>query len=615
MVKSWPIAAASLRSWWFEVIRFLALHWDERGRDSAERLTAAINQDLRDWRLLARRADFSLWVGGAPVADANAASQPPGDGWLIGRAFRRGNPAAAVLTTGPMPIDLDLRSDTWPERWCRDWWGDYIAFAHDSAGLTVLRDPVGALPCWYFDLVGARCWFADLGDVQRLLKPKLTLNRAGLAAHLQIPKLGKAGTCLNEVATVLPAEVLVAAADRTVSRRFAWDPATFCDVPVGSIEDATTTVRSAVEETLIAYTRYFRAPAISVGGLDSSIIWSLADALEIDHVQGFTLYSESALGDERDYVRQLAAQDRLHALPMDGAAIDSERVFKPLAMVNPPGFSDLIELSWNRTEHPALSRADALIYGVGGDNVFLQGADIFGAIDHGQSRSPLRSMAGAVSDAARYSKRWWPGVLAATLRARFIGGRPASAAAAGLLQGDPLGLIQLPRLRPEAVAEQLHPLLRPFLARPPGKALQVLSSCFCASDYLDPCDGEDQIERCEFFLSQPIVEACLQIPAWQLAHRGVERGLARLCFADVLPDPVLRRMTKGTPETIYQDFVRLNQSAIRQFLSDGALVSLGLADSLELAVLLDPDQGLDAEFRAHPIVQLIGTEAWLRQWV
>jgi asparagine synthase (glutamine-hydrolysing) len=597
------------------VIRFVALSWNPSQAEHAEALSRRVRMDVRKWRCLTDGQGFALWaIDPHPRAFQNSDCDKT-DGWILGRAFRRGRPADASLTTGQLPEDAGAGRIGNLGKFVSDWWGGYVLFGGDAANRYVFRDPTGALPCWQIDLEGVKCWFADIGDLRRIFDPRLTVSKSALAAHLQLSKLGKAVSCLEQVEPLLPAAAVPVTQRPSANPVFAWNPARFSADPVPDLASATDLVRNAVEEVLGAYARHYSSPLISVGGLDSSILWSTARALELENVRGFSLFSRSERGDERDYVSSLPGQDRLDFLPMDGERIDPAKVFAPSATVDPPGFADLVELSWDRAALSGTQDFDLLIYGVGGDNVFLQGAGITGALDYGASKAPLAGIWKAAADSARYSKRWHPAVLAAALQQRL---RKRTAGRAMLMAMMPAGedfLPDLPMLGATALQHALHPLLLTSLELPPGKAMQTLSSCFCASDYFDPWEGEGQVERCEFYLSQPIVEACLRIPSWLLAIHGIERGLARLAFADILPDKVVRRMTKGTPEDVYAEFLTRHRSAIHDYLFSGSLVDAGLLKQERIAEALGSKSKTEFVQRAHPIIQLLSLESWLRNWV
>ena len=146
-----------------------------------------------------------------------------------------------------------------------------------------------------------------------------------------------------------------------------------------------------------------------------------------------------------------------------------------------------------------------------------------------------------------------------------------------------------------------------------GKVFQVLLSCFSPVEYYDQFFRREQVERIHVFFSQPIVEACLRIPSWILTLGGLDRGLARLAFRDTLPDSVLRRLAKGTPEEIYEGFIRDNRDALRAFLIDGLLVKLGILCSPSVERLLS---GTEIEFdaRTTTIINFFSWESWARNW-
>lgn len=112
-------------------------------------------------------------------------------------------------------------------------------------------------------------------------------------------------------------------------------------------------------------------------------------------------------------------------------------------------------------------------------------------------------------------------------------------------------------------------------------------------------------------LSQPVVEACLRIPSWMWIAGGRNRSIARLAFADMLPQDVHGRRSKGSFMSYLGSVYRRNQHQMRDFLLTGHLQTQGLLDTSSLrnffARTLPPR---DRSFTR--ILDLCAVENWVR---
>jgi asparagine synthase (glutamine-hydrolysing) len=114
-------------------------------------------------------------------------------------------------------------------------------------------------------------------------------------------------------------------------------------------------------------------------------------------------------------------------------------------------------------------------------------------------------------------------------------------------------------------------------------------------------------------LSQPIVELCLRIPSWEWVAGGRDRAAVRRSFEDIVPAPILRRVSKSGPDSLYFDAFNSNKMNLREFLSDGLLAKQGLLDRSAVTSFLaagDFSRTTD-HFR---LMYLADIEAWARHW-
>src|SRR3546814_17744008 len=109
------------------------------------------------------------------------------------------------------------------------------------------------------------------------------------------------------------------------------------------------------------------------------------------------------------------------------------------------------------------------------------------------------------------------------------------------------------------------------------------SSDVCSSDLiamlvrmhhsLDAYRERDGIPVFHPLASQPMLEFCLQIPAWQQCDQGRDRSVARKAFRRSLPDVIVDRKTKGGPQGFSFQILHHFRSEIRERLLDGFLAN------------------------------------------
>ena len=300
-------------------------------------------------------------------------------------------------------------------------------------------------------------------------------------------------------------------------------------------------------------------------------------------------------------------------LPLDGRRLEIGTMAAACDQVSPLGHFECVDLAADSYARAEVRHADARFYGVGGDNVLMQAADLYPALDHVHAKALGGRLLRAAANVMRDSRWSAYHVVKAIVRERLAPGSAFDHVRAHMFAGSG-GTGFNPALREEGPRlDLLHPLLLPPDDVPKGKCFQILLSCFCPIEYYDQFFPQHQIERVHVFFSQPILEAGLRIPNWILSLNGIERGLARLAFKDRLPERVLRRLTKGTPEDIYTGFIRDNRRALRDYLIDGLLARYEILCPKALELML-ADDAVDIDGSAKSIIDFFNWEAWARQW-
>lgn len=600
------------------MFRFVAAAFD--GDSPQVALAESIGQKLRadrnhQWSEAALGTDLRIWSPNISRETDNR--HVAGAGLIIGRAFPRQNdargnpPASASIDTKTAAAIVESRG----AKLARDFWGNYVAFVRDvrTGECHVVRDPTGGIPCYQFALDGMEIYFSDIADIRQLTSCRFSINEAYLTAGLLIPKLQKVLTGLTEVQEVLPGEWKTVRC-RSSQSTFIWDPYDFVNEGVEGIEHAAAMVRETAASTISSLAGCFESIAVSVGGLDSSIILSHLAECAKDKTIGLTHYSSTKKGDERFYTRALAdwTNIKIEEIKLSLPNLTFDTISKPRPAVSPMGYMDFIDLAADTSHSPDIELAECYFYGVGGDNIFMQAAGAYPVLDYVGSNGLGRSLGRILMNSARYSQRSLPNLVGLALKEAT---NPESVMehAVGLFVGNErlLGVSSEVKNLPLPF-DSVHPLLRPREQVPKGKYSQILASCFCAPEYYDPYWPNPK-ERVHIFLSQPMVEACLRIPSWNLAYQGIDRGFARYAFKERLPDAILRRLSKSSPEDVYAGFLSRYRQDIRSFLLDGELCRRRILDHRALERIFSEERATTSVF-GHSIVQLTGWEAWARSW-
>lgn len=74
-------------------------------------------------------------------------------------------------------------------------------------------------------------------------------------------------------------------------------------------------------------------------------------------------------------------------------------------------------------------------------------------------------------------------------------------------------------------------------------------------------------------LSQPIIETCLSIPSWRWREGGRDRAAIRDAFADNVPEAIVERKIKGTPDPFCGEIIQHKRQELRERLLEGQLAA------------------------------------------
>lgn len=523
-------------------------------------------------------------------------------GVLIGRAFDRATTSAGQVA----PADLDGLAEIAPLDACRRLiagaWGPYVLVwaGAPSDGATLLRDPSGGLEAlmWRRDgvtIVSSRPITGRAGPIG------LTIDWPRIAQIIADPVSAALGAPPLKGLAALDPGVARHGRD-TMDRVVLWDPGAVVRAARGrawpSREDLRLTVDACVAALADGPDRI--VCEIS-GGLDSAIVATSLAARGLGPHACVNFYGDQPEADERAYAQALAERIgvplrtvRREPFAFDAAILQaSGRAARPNFNALDPGYdAGLIA---------ALAAADAkvLLTGHGGDTVFYQvaasalAADLLGGAPCEGSRLQR------LEEVARRTRRsiW-------SLALEALTGRPSNLSIEGQLLRK-----EARQLRRIGVT---HPWVVGLDGVSPAKRRQIRA---LASNLNSTGEtGRDAKARIVHpLLAQPVVEACLAIPAPVLSAGERERSFAREAFADRLPRRIVERRSKGEISVFLNRCLAASRPFLREFLLDGRLAARGLIDGIELDAALEPEAMVWKD-ASREILTAAALEAWVRHW-
>jgi asparagine synthase (glutamine-hydrolysing) len=340
------------------------------------------------------------------------------------------------------------------------------------------------------------------------------------------------------------------------------------------------------------------------GGLDSSIV-AAGLGQQSTPFSCLTLVTRDASGDERDYARLVT---EVLGTTLDARLREVDRIQpeRSEAAHLPCPSVRLFAQEWTRIAvDVARSRgAEALFTGGGGDNVFCSLQSAAPAADRLLTSGLGIGFWRAALDVSTLAPASLWAVVTSALKRAWIRGpayrhrpdiRLLSRCAAQLANSAPP-----------------HPWLLPPAGALPGSATHIALLAF-AQSFVEGQDPFQVPETVTPLLSQPVVEACLQVPSWLWIEDGHNRVIARQAFAADLPAAIVERRSKGTPDSFSAEIFEANRRKFLELLVDGELARHDMIDVRAVCnVLEDPRPVANDHF--HRILQLVDVEAWARAW-
>lgn len=485
-------------------------------------------------------------------------------------------------------------------------WGQYVALLRSPVrgDVIALRDPSGGLPCYQVRhrdgmiITSDPQWLADLG----LFAPQI--DWAAVASHLIAPELRPAATCLTGMTELLRGQRW-SLRPAGITLDDAWTPWTYAaqDMQIAHQHEALSSVRTIVCDTISALSAGSGPILLGLsGGLDSSIVAAgLAGAGRQFSCLGFA--TNDAGGDERHFARQVT--DRLD-VPFIDAYLDpvNARVEGPAATYLPRPVGRYLTHEIDRLSGEAAADIGATAHwnGAGGDNVFCYLQSAAPIVDRWRQDGRFAAWATLRDVCAQTGCN----ISTAVRLARRIRKRGAGypwRAELDLLAPDVIENIALPE----------HPWLDAPTGAMAGKAAHI-ASLMRIENHLEGMERERVLPVIAPLMAQPIVEHCLRVPSWFWVQGGRDRSVARDAFSGLLPNPVLARRTKGTPDSFSATLFETRRMEFRTLLMDGMLRENGLLDVPSLDRLL-AFEGPVAELSYLRVLTLAQVELWARHWV
>lgn len=478
-------------------------------------------------------------------------------------------------------------------------WGSYAAFLRDEGAVTVLRDPSAALPVYHCETGALQAYFSHIEVARALGLGEREVDEEFLRQWLTYPFLRTHRTGLIGVRELVPGTARKTLdGHSTITTAWTPWPASAPQSRILDFDEAARRLRATISDTVAQQLRDLPPPILELsGGLDSSIVAAALAAASLPF-RAATFVTRMPDGDERDYARIVAAAlgAPLAELHEDELPLDLDPPPEPALR---PMLSPVLQ-PLNRAfgDHARESGLDSFITGAGGDNLFCYLTTAAPILDAARDLG-LRRAFSTLRDVAELGECtiWTAGSYA--LRKQ-------------------LGLARRPKwkrddrfLNVEAVAAapDEHPWLDPPADARPGKIEHVVS-LVRVHHFLEPeyQSGEAILHP---LLNQPLMELCLAIPTWMWLRGGRNRAVARAAFADLLPEEVLLRRTKGRLESMCARAYEANRDRIAALLLDGKLAGRNFLNLNALESYLraaGPPRDVDY-FRVFDLVSL---ELWLR---
>lgn len=558
--------------------------------------------------IIANRASMQR-IGGCPQLELFAEFPTDvidlhrGRGVIIGTIFDRSG-----LTRRRQrlePDEADLVGGAPASVLCDRYWGGFVALVRRGDTIDIVRDPSGALPC-YYARQGPNLFIAsnpgllvDTGLVET------SLDYTEIAWQQWSMFLPSGRTALKGIFELRPGFVLSAAAAGLDVKAY-WSPWRHVDPQQG--RDGSSQ-EERLRDTTLACVRSWSSCYDHVllgfsGGLDSSLVAAgLANGL--NSVTLMNMVTHEARGDEREFARAGASHLGLPLkeifYDINDVAVDRSSVAhlpRPSGRTHEQAYDAAVARTAQQTG------AVALFTGNGGDNVFFKTRSARPIVDRLRRDGPSAAMS-TMGDVRALTG---------------CGAAQALVEAWKVIRSGPRYRWKPQRafLRDAMVSKCAEIALdHPWLDLPhgalPGKAAHV-AMILRMLPHLEGAVLPDAIPTINPLASQPLIELCLSMPTWSMVRGGCDRAAARRAFSNLLPPEIIERRSKGGPDAFAVEVLRVHLASSRERLLDGQLAARELIDRTALEGALNAQRlGIGTEYVR--LLALLDCEAWTRTWL
>jgi asparagine synthase (glutamine-hydrolysing) len=598
---------------------FLALAWnpaDKQAEATAARAASGSISSRRVWTNIFVTDGFSLWVKPPLGESPQPILLPQNRGVVLGVLFERVLPPESPRRLLQISADAAAKIVGTQGRYLVEKvWGSYVAFIidRDTRCTSVLRDCSGKIPCFTSALDGVSLFYSDISFVLDVAEMRLTVDWRYIATFMSFNDLQIRDSALKEVSEVLAGERVVCSPFET-RRSFVWNPTAVCfQDRIEDPTEAAVRLRETTFHCVRAWSQvYSRVLHNLSGGFDSAVVLAaLATARGNDGLTCLNRYHGRAGEDERTYARLAAERVKVRLIERtwdDGMGAFGNNLASLPIQVKPTvaslfDFLDLRLINRLATEEGV----DSLWTGQGGDHIFLKHHTVLAVSEFIRRNGISSGLMSVMRDACKLTRSSYWHILVKTVPRETADWIPDFFAK----RGSPF----LPRGfagDTDLISYGMHPWHDLSATLPRVKREQVL----LYGDLLNrhpPLYGVEVAPQHHPLLSQPLLELCLQIPAYVLLGGGKPRALARIAFRRDLPRQIVNRESKGGTTSYVTGLFRRNLSYVRELLLDGRLRQEGMLDIKVLEPYLLASRPIHAE-EFFPILACLAAEIWARKW-
>lgn len=484
-------------------------------------------------------------------------------------------------------------------------WGDYVLFqlgGETGSAVRVMREPTGGVACLYRIQNGQGFITSDISLAVALNLCSRRIDWSYVAHALAFPFLRVTRTGLVDVSELTPGCAMTIA-DTGIDVQQVWSPWAFVMAPARHHDpyEAALEIRSAVTTAVKSWASKEGGCILleTSGGLDSSIVAACLREAQTP-VVCCTLVMPVSGTDERFYAQYMAEHLGVELQPVP-VGLDQPLVDFPLPPEHVVPMIGMLHYAINLVWEASADRhgVTCCLSGAGGDTVFCYLKGTAPVLDALKERGWAAALKTADDLSLLHRSPFWH-VAQLALKKRLRGAAPPWQRDCTFLNRNRL---------PDA--PDPHPWFNAPHGSLEGDRERIFDLIGTQSYRESTPRGTGRSTRYPL-ASQPVIEACLRVPTWMWFADGRDRAVARAAFADVLPEPIYNRRSKGTYANYCGAVYERNKELIRTYLADGLLREQGLLDVEELdRFLSSPLAPRDMSFLR--IMDLCMIENWTRR--